>query len=80
VVRGIPIRHLEIEIAGEIRVAALWVTGDVTPRPLGFETITVCVRIEADVSLEILEALIEHNHVVPCCQYASQSGPPGRRR
>jgi uncharacterized OsmC-like protein len=60
VARAIPIRHLEIEIAGEIRVAALWVTGDVTPKPLGFETITVCVRIEADVSLEILEALVEH--------------------
>jgi uncharacterized OsmC-like protein len=60
VARAIPIRHLEIEIAGEIGVAALWGTGDLTSKPLGFETITVRVRIEADVSLEILEALVEH--------------------
>jgi uncharacterized OsmC-like protein len=60
VARAIPIRHLEIEIAGEIGVAALWGTGDLTPKPLGFDTITMRVRIEADVSLEILEALVEH--------------------
>jgi uncharacterized OsmC-like protein len=35
-------------------------TGDLTPKPLGFETITVRVRIEADVVREILEALVEH--------------------
>jgi uncharacterized OsmC-like protein len=60
VARAIPIRHLEIEIVGEIGVATLWGTGDLTPRPLGFETITVRVRIEADVPREILEALVEH--------------------
>jgi uncharacterized OsmC-like protein len=59
VARAIPIRHLEIEIVGEIGVAALRGTGDLTPKPLGFETITVRVRIEADVSREILEALVE---------------------
>jgi hypothetical protein len=76
-----PIRHLEIEIAGEIGVAALWGTGDLTPKPLGFETITVRVRIEADVSREILEALVEHTAMwSPRCQYTSQSGSPGPRR
>jgi len=60
VARAIPIRHLEIDIEGEIGVAGLWGTGDLTPKPLGFETITVRVRIEADVSSEILEALVEH--------------------
>ena len=59
VARAIPIRHLEIEIAGEIGVAALSGTGDLTPKPRGFETITVRVRIEADVSYDILEALLE---------------------
>jgi uncharacterized OsmC-like protein len=59
VARAIPIRHLEIEIAGELGVATLWRAG-LTPKPLGFETITVRVRIEADVSREILEALVEH--------------------
>jgi uncharacterized OsmC-like protein len=53
VARAIPIRHLEIEIAGEIGVAALSGTGDLTPKPRGFETITVRVRIEADVSYDI---------------------------
>jgi uncharacterized OsmC-like protein len=60
VARAVPIRHIEIEIAGEIRVATLWGTGYLPPKPLGFETITVRARIEADVSLEILEALVEH--------------------
>jgi uncharacterized OsmC-like protein len=60
VARAIPIRHLEIDIEGDIGVAGLWGTGDLTPRPLGFETIIVRVRIEADVSNEILEALVEH--------------------
>jgi uncharacterized OsmC-like protein len=60
VARAIPIRHLEIEITGEIGVATLWGTGDLPPKPLGFDTITVRARIEADVSLEILEALVEH--------------------
>ena len=81
VARAIPIRNLEIEIAGEIGVAALWGTGDLTPKPLGFETITVRVRIEADVSREILEALVEHTAMwSPRCQYTSQSGSPGPRR
>jgi len=66
VARAIPIRHLEIEIAGEIGVAALWGTGDLTPKLLGFRTITVRVHIEADVSREILEALVDTQ---PC-------GPP----
>jgi uncharacterized OsmC-like protein len=60
VARAIPIRHLEIEIAGEIGVPTLWGIGDLTPKPLGFETITVRVRIEADGSREIFEALVEH--------------------
>jgi uncharacterized OsmC-like protein len=60
VARAIPIRHLEVEVAGEIGVPSLWGTRDLTPKPLGFETITVRVRIEADVSREILEALVEY--------------------
>jgi hypothetical protein len=61
VTRAIPIRHLEIEIVGEIGVAALWAAGTLTPKPLGFETITVRVRIEADASHDILESLVEHS-------------------
>jgi uncharacterized OsmC-like protein len=60
VARAIPIRHLEIEIAGEIGVATLWGTGDPTPKCLGFDIITVRVRIDADVPREVLEALVEH--------------------
>jgi uncharacterized OsmC-like protein len=60
VARAIPIRHLDIEIAGELGLAAQWGTGNLTPKPLGFETITVRVHIEADVPREMLEALVEH--------------------
>lgn len=60
VARAIPIRHLEIDIEGDLGVVGLRETRDLTPRPLGFETIAVRVRIEADVSNEILDALVEH--------------------
>jgi uncharacterized OsmC-like protein len=60
VARAIPIRHLEIDIEGDIGVDGLWGTGDLTPKPLGFETVTIRVRIEADASNEMLDALVEH--------------------
>ena len=60
VARAIPIRHLEIEIVGEIGVAMQWGTGDLTPKPVGFDTVTVRVRIEADAPREVLETLVEH--------------------
>jgi uncharacterized OsmC-like protein len=60
VARAIPIRYLEIKIDGAIGFAPLASTAKLTPQPLGFETITVSVHIEADVSREVLEALVEH--------------------
>ena len=48
VARAIPIRWLVIELEGDIDFAALWGTGDLGFKGLGFETISISVQIEAD--------------------------------
>ena len=38
----------------------MWGTGDLTPKTIGFETIRVSVRIEADAPRASLDALVRH--------------------
>jgi uncharacterized OsmC-like protein len=58
--RAIPIRRLAIELEGDIDFAALWGTGDLDFKGLGFETISISVQIEADTPREVLQALLDH--------------------
>jgi uncharacterized OsmC-like protein len=60
VARRIPIRRLEIELEGDINTTAVWGTGDIDPKPIGFEVVRVSVRLDADASREALDALIKH--------------------
>ena len=60
VARSIPVRRLEIELEGEIATPPPGGTAIRAPGPLGFETIRITVRIDADTPREILEALVEH--------------------
>jgi uncharacterized OsmC-like protein len=60
VVQGIPIRSLELELEADINTTSVWGAGDLTPKAIGFETIRVLVRLEADVPRKSLEALIHH--------------------
>ncbi len=60
VARAIPIRSLELEISAEINFAALWGTGDLELKPIGFEVINVVVHIEADASRPVLKALVDY--------------------
>ena len=58
--RRIPIRRLELSLEADINTTAVWGTGDIDPKPIGFETVRVSVELDADASPEALRALIEH--------------------
>lgn len=60
VAQGIPIQSLELELQADINASAIWGTGDLTPKAIGFESIRVLVHIKADAPLEALNALIRH--------------------
>ena len=60
VARGIPLRKLEIHVSGDIEASALWATGPGRVRPLGFQSISVDVLIEADVPQGALKALVNY--------------------
>ena len=60
VARGIPIRKLEVHSQGDVDPSALWGTGPRRARPLGFQSITVQVQIDADVPRDVLKALVDY--------------------
>jgi uncharacterized OsmC-like protein len=58
--RRIPIRRLELELEADLDTTAVWGTGDIDPKPIGFESVRVSVQLDADASREALDALIKH--------------------
>ena len=60
IARRIPIRRLELELEADLNTTAVWGTGDIDPKPIGFEAVRVSVRLDADASREALDALIKH--------------------
>ena len=60
VAQGIPLHALELELAADLNSTAVWGAGDLTPKIIGFETIRVSVRIEAEAPRASLEALVRH--------------------
>jgi uncharacterized OsmC-like protein len=60
VAQGIPIRALELDLAADLNTTAVWGTGDLHPKTIGFETVRVLVRMEADAPREAIAALIKH--------------------
>lgn len=63
VARGITIYKLEIELEGDLNITAVWGTGDLSEKPVGFTDIRAKVSFEADRPREELEALIAHAKV-----------------
>ncbi len=60
VARGIPLRALEVHTRGDIEASALWATGPQRARPLGFQSISVDVLVEADVPQNALKSLVDY--------------------
>src|ERR1700730_15176725 len=60
VARGITVYKLEIELEGDLNITAVWGTGDLSEKPVGFTDVRAKVTFEADRPREELEALIAH--------------------
>lgn len=60
VARSISIRGLEVDLAADINTSAGWGSGDLAPKTIGFESIRVSVRIDADASPKVLDGLVKH--------------------
>ncbi|WP_237481846.1 OsmC family protein [Lichenibacterium dinghuense] len=60
VARGIPLRKLEVHTGGDIDASALWATGPRRPGPLGFQSITVDILIDADVPRDALKSVVDY--------------------
>ncbi|MCJ2015606.1 OsmC family protein [Methylobacterium sp. J-076] len=58
--QGIPIRALELNVEADINTTAAWGTGDLHPKTIGFEAIRVSVKLDADASRKVLDAIVKH--------------------
>jgi uncharacterized OsmC-like protein len=60
VARGITVYKLEIELEGDLNITAVWGTGDLSEKPVGFTDIRAKVAFEANRPREELDALVAH--------------------
>lgn len=58
--RGITIQSLEIYLEGTLNITAVWGTGDVSEKPVGFTDVHIKVDMKADCSQKEIDALIQH--------------------
>jgi uncharacterized OsmC-like protein len=59
--RGWTVRKLELELEGDLNITAVWGTGDVSEKPVGFTDVRVKVAMECDgVAAADVDALIAH--------------------
>ncbi len=60
VAQNITIQSLELELEADINITAVWGTGDVSPKPVGFDAVRVKVNLIADAPQQQIDALIAH--------------------
>ena len=60
IARGITIQKLELELEGDLNITAVWGTGDVSEKPVGFTDVRLIVHMDADAPQETIDELIEH--------------------
>jgi uncharacterized OsmC-like protein len=58
--QGIPISTLELSLSANINTTAIWGAGNSTPKIIGFDEISVSVKLIADAPRKALEALVRH--------------------
>lgn len=61
--RGIVVKSLELELEADINITAVWGTGDVSPKPVGFDAVRVKVHLDADAPKSALDDLVAHAKV-----------------
>jgi len=60
VAQGIVIQSLALDLEADINITAVWGTGDVSPKPVGFDAVRVQVHLQADAPQGRIDALIAH--------------------
>lgn len=60
VANNITVRSLALDLEADINITSVWGTGDISPKPVGFDAIRVNVALDADAPKETLETLIAH--------------------
>ena len=60
VAQGMVIQSLALDLEADINITAVWGTGDVSPKPVGFDAVRVQVHLQADAPQERIDALIAH--------------------
>ncbi len=60
VARGIKVNKLELALEGDLNITAVWGTGDVSEKPVGFTDVRIKVDMEADCPQEEIDELIKH--------------------
>jgi uncharacterized OsmC-like protein len=60
VAQNITIQSLELELEADINITAVWGTGDVSPKPVGFDAVRVKVNLIADAPQQQIDTLIAH--------------------
>lgn len=60
VAQGIPVQSLELHVEADINTTAVWGSGDLHPKAIGFEAVRVQVQMQADAPYDALLALIRH--------------------
>jgi uncharacterized OsmC-like protein len=61
VARGFGVRHIGIELEGDINITSVWGTGDLAPKPVGFEALRLRVELDLDGASESeKQELIRH--------------------
>ena len=80
VARGITVYKLEIELEGDLNITAVWGTGDLSDKPVGFTDVRAKVTFEADRPREELAgAGCPRAQMVAGGQYILTTGQSGGR-
>jgi uncharacterized OsmC-like protein len=58
--RGWKVKKLELQLEGDLNITAVWGTGDVSEKPVGFTDVRVNVTMECDAPKSEVDALIAH--------------------
>ena len=59
VARNITIKSLEVELEGDLNITAVWGTGDLSEKPVGFTDVRIQVHLDADATDEEIQELLD---------------------
>ena len=58
--RGWRVERLEVALEGDLNISAVWGTGDISDKPVGFTQVRAAVTLVCDAPQEEIDALIAH--------------------